>query len=154
MKKLVVTALLMVGMTSMAQEVKTVEVRKQRTEKMTPEQRNEMQLKKMTAELNLTASQQAEVAKLLAEKNVKREAAKAERKAAKEAGKAIVASERAERKAQIMADQKATDERFMKILTSEQYAKLQQIKAERKDKLKDRKVVKTKKVMRKQEMAK
>lgn len=154
MKNLIVTALLMIGMTSFAQEIKTTEARKQRTEKMTPAQRNEMQLKKMTAELNLSASQQAEIGQILAEKSAKRESFKAERKANRERQQATVASKRAEMKEQIMAEQKATDERFKKILTADQYAKMQQIKEQRQDKRKDRKVVRTKKVIRSQEMQK
>ena len=154
MKNLIITALLMIGMTSFAQEAKTTEVRKQRTEKLTPEQRTEAHLKKMTVELGLNASQQVEIGKILAENNAKREAFKANRKANRESQQAVDAEKRAEMKQQLLAQRKATEERYQKILTKDQYLKLQQIQAERKAEKKEHKVLKAKKINRTQEIKK
>ncbi len=63
MKKLIIAALLVVGMTSFAQDKKEMGTRHDRAEmeKFTPEQRNQLMLKKMTLELDLNASQQKEM---------------------------------------------------------------------------------------------
>ena len=50
----------------------------------TPEQRNELALKKMTLDLGLNAKQQEQVGQVLAEQSAKREAMRAERKANQE----------------------------------------------------------------------
>ena len=64
MKKLFIAALLFVGITSFAQdgdgEMDQKPMREQR-ERLTPEQRNERQLKKLTSELTLDAKQQEQV---------------------------------------------------------------------------------------------
>ena len=86
MKKLFIVALLVVGMTSFAQERKARPERAQ-MEQMTPEQRNQLHLKKMTLELDLNASQQKEMSKIIAEQSTKREARMAERKANKKTAK-------------------------------------------------------------------
>lgn len=151
MKNLIVTALLMIGMTTFAQEAKGLEVRKQRTEKMTPEQRNAAQLKRMTAQLNLTSSQQSEIAKILAERSEKKAALKAERKASKETSQPHDAAQKTERKQQMIAARKANQAQFQKILTADQYEKWQQINAERKTKMKSRKEMKSKKIAKDQE---
>ena len=55
MKKVFIALVLLVGMTSLAQEKK---VRSERTQmaQMTSEQRNELHLKRMTLDLDLTAT--------------------------------------------------------------------------------------------------
>ena len=80
MKKLFIVALLVVGMTSFAQERKAKPERA-KMEQLTPEQRDQLQLKKMTLDLDLNASQQKEMSKIIAEQSAKREARMAERKA-------------------------------------------------------------------------
>ena len=82
MKKLFIAALLVVGITSFAQERRATTERA-KMEQMTPEQRNQLHLKKMTLELDLNASQQKEISKVIAEQSNKREAKMAERKATK-----------------------------------------------------------------------
>ena len=86
MKKLFIAALLVVGMTSIAQERKATTERAQ-MQQMTLEQRNQLHLKKMTLELDLNASQQKEMSKFIAEQSAKREARMAERKATKDVTK-------------------------------------------------------------------
>ena len=70
MKKLIIAALLMTGMASFAQEQQ--HEKKQRMEQLSPEQRNELRLKKLTLELNLNSAQQKEMSKLIAEQSAKR----------------------------------------------------------------------------------
>ena len=57
-------------------------------EQMTPEQRNQLLVKKMTLDLDLNAKQQEQAGKIIAEQSAKREAMKTERKAKMEAAKA------------------------------------------------------------------
>ena len=65
MKKLFIAAMLFVGLASFAQDMDQKPARDQK-ERMTPEQRNEKHLKKMTSELNLDANQQTQIKQLLA----------------------------------------------------------------------------------------
>lgn len=84
MKKLITIALIAImGVSSYAQERKEGQRRPERNpmEKFTPEQRNELMLKKMTLELDLNASQQKEMSKIIAEQGAKREAHLKDRKA-------------------------------------------------------------------------
>ena len=72
MKKLFIAALLFVGIVSFAQDINQKPQRDQR-EKLTPEQRNEKHLQKLTSDLNLDAKQQEQVKQLLAERSAKAE---------------------------------------------------------------------------------
>ncbi|NBL64395.1 hypothetical protein GV828_04160 [Flavobacterium sp. NST-5] len=134
MKKMMIAALLMIGMTSFAQE-KTLGEKRARPErehlpqrdKLSPEERNKKQLEKITSELNLTDAQQKEVAKLMAENKAKREAKKEDRQAKMKLMKA-------EREKEM----EANDAKMKKILTADQYAKYQTLKAEKKAKMQDR----------------
>lgn len=83
MKKVLIAALFLIGMTSLAQEKKARSERTQMTH-MTSEQRNELHLKKMTLDLDLTATQQKEMSKIIAEQGTKKEALITERKANKD----------------------------------------------------------------------
>ncbi|WP_456314654.1 hypothetical protein [Pseudomonas shirazensis] len=71
MKKLFIAALLFVGLVSFAQDINQKSTRDQR-EKLTPEQRNEKKLQKLTSELSLDKKQQDQVKQLLAERSTKR----------------------------------------------------------------------------------
>ena len=74
-KKLIVAAFLVSGMTSFAQEKNKTERRQHRTEmeKITPEQQNELMLKKKILELDLSAKQQNQMKSIIAETSAKRE---------------------------------------------------------------------------------
>ena len=123
MKKLFIVALLVVGMTSFAQERKAKSERAQ-MEQMTVEQRNQLHLKKMTLELDLNDSQQREMSKIIAEQSTKREAKMAERKATKDsAKKQLTSDERFAKKNQMLDEQIAMKERMKKILSADQYKK-------------------------------
>ena len=128
MKKLFIVALLVVGMTSFAQERKAKPERA-KMEQLTPEQRDQLQLKKMTLDLDLNASQQKEMSKIIAEQSAKREARMAERKATNDvAEKQLTADERFANKNQMLDEQMAMKERMKKILTSDQYKKWDDMK--------------------------
>ena len=131
MKKLFIAALLVVGMTSFAQERKARPERAQ-MEQMTPEQRNQLHLKKMTLELDLNASQQKEMSKIIAEQSAKREARMTERKASKDSvKKQLTADELFAKKSKMLDEQIVMKERIKKILSADQYKKWDDMKGER-----------------------
>lgn len=86
MKKLLIAALLVVGMSSFAQEAND-KPNRGKMENMTPEQRSERRLNRMATDLGLNADQQAKLKVLFAEQEAKRtssaDASKDERKAFK-----------------------------------------------------------------------
>ncbi|PZQ81016.1 MAG: hypothetical protein DI548_13355, partial [Flavobacterium johnsoniae] len=62
MKKMFVFAVLMIGMASFAQEKPVVKkMDRTKMERLTPEQRNEQHLKKLTTDLGLNESQQKQM---------------------------------------------------------------------------------------------
>ncbi|PIF61936.1 hypothetical protein [Flavobacterium sp. 11] len=131
MKKLFIVALLVVGMTSFAQERKARPERA-KIEQMTPEQRNQLHLKKLTQELDLNASQQKEMSKIIAEQSAKREAKMAERKATKDSDKKqLTSDELFAKKSKMLDEQIVMKERVKKILTPEQYKKWDDMKSKR-----------------------
>ncbi|MFV8268357.1 hypothetical protein ACNQGP_00285 [Flavobacterium sp. GT2N3] len=138
MKKLFIIALLVVGMASFAQERKARSERAQ-MEQLTPEQRNQLHLKKMTLELDLNASQQNEMSKIIAEQSAKRETKKAERKETNESVKKQLTSDALFAKKSMMLDEQIVmKKRMKKILTSEQYEKWDDMKGKRHNEMKKR----------------
>jgi len=119
MKKLFLVALLVVGLATFAQERKERPSRAE-MEKMSPEQRNELHLKKMTSELDLNAKQQEQISQIISEKSTKREAMKTERKN------------------KMLEEKKEMDEKMKKILTPEQYEKWNANKEKRRGQMKER----------------
>lgn len=117
MKNVLIAALLVIGMTASAQQ----QQRRERAPKqeMTEAQRNELQLKKMTLELDLNASQQKEMAAIIAEQSAKREAMKAQREQKKE----LAQEQRFERKKKMLDEKIATKARIKKILNEDQFKK-------------------------------
>ena len=131
MKKVIIALVLLVGMTSLAQEKK---VRSERTqmEQMTSEQRNELHLKKMTLELDLTATQQKELSKIIAEQGSKKEARITERKANKdETKKQLTADEKFAKKSRKLDEQIVMKERMKKVLSADQFKKWEYMKNQR-----------------------
>jgi hypothetical protein len=104
-----------------AQEKK--QVAKESTEKLTVEQRNQLQLKKMTLDLDLNASQQKEMAVLIAEQSAKREAKMAEMKEKKAAQKKLTANEKFEMENKMLDSQIEMKEKMKKILNDKQMEK-------------------------------
>jgi hypothetical protein len=128
MKKVFLAALFFIGITAFAQEK---EGRKMDREKLTPEQKVDFQVKRMSADLNLNEKQVADVKALVAKEVQKREAKRAEMKENK-------AEARKDMRAQMEADQAAMSADMKKILTAEQYAKWEKIRDERKEKMKEK----------------
>lgn len=139
MKKMFMIAIMMIGLSSFAQEKKISENRPQRSErndvpqmeKFTPDQRKQLQLKKMTLALDLNSNQQKEMEKIISEQSVKREAKMAERKASKESKKQLTADERFTLENQKLEEQIAMKARVKKILNAEQFEKWEKMKAQR-----------------------
>ena len=133
MKKLFVVALLFVGLTNFEQEKKGIVERGERAEmeQLTPEQRNVLQLKKMTLDLNLTASQQKQLEPIIAEETNKREAKKTEMKARKETKKTLTANEKFELKNKNLDEQIELKAKMRKILTDDQMKKWEMKKEKR-----------------------
>jgi protein CpxP len=131
MKKLMVVALLMVGMTIFAQERN----RRQQgndMEQFTPEQRSQLQLKKMTLNLDLNESQQKEIKSFIADKNTKMEAHKTAMKAMREKGMKPTNDERFAMKMKMLDEQIAMKKRMEKILNPKQFEKWTALKEEHK----------------------
>ena len=118
MKKVCIVALLVIGLSNFAQERKERHP-KGEMEQMTPEQRNQLHLKKMTLDLDLNAKQQEQLTKILADQSAKREAMKAEHKAKMEEAKAISF----EMKKKILDEQIEIKNKMKSILSPEQFAK-------------------------------
>lgn len=132
MKKLIVAALLVVGITTLAQ--KKVE-KKDKSEKLNSEQKVNLLVKKMTRDLDLNEKQQAEYKNLIAKQTENREEKKA-------ALKELKGKDRKEIKVQMELEQEAVSEEMKKILTPEQFTKWTQIRDEREKKMKEKRAQK------------
>ena len=142
MKKLFMAALLFVGIASFAQDgdggdMDQRPMREQR-ERMTPEQRNERQLKKLTADLALDAKQQEQVKQLIAERSAKAEKLREARKEQREKGTKLTPEQREALRKEMTAEADANDAKMKGILTADQYTKWKKNQEENKDKIKDR----------------
>ncbi len=128
MKNLVIALVLALGLSMSAQEKRVT------NEKMTVAQRNELQLKKMTLELNLTTSQQKELAPIIAEQNEKRESRKVEMKKENGTKKSKSADEKFENSNKRLDSQIAFKNKMRKILDDEQMKKWEANSKSRKNK--------------------
>ena len=137
MKKLFIALMLFAGIASFAQEA-APKPTSQHKEKLTPEQRSEKQLKKLTSELNLDANQQTKVKQLLADRNAKAEKFKEERKARKASNVKPTAAEKEAFKKQMIAERDENDAKMKAILNADQYNKWKTIQKENQDKMKDK----------------
>ena len=138
MKKVLIALVLLVGMTSLAQEKK---VRSERTqmEQMTSEQRNELHLKKMTLDLDLTATQQKEMSKIIAEQGSKKEARRTERKANEDATiKQLTADKKFAKKSRMLDEQIVMKERMKKVLSVDQFKRWENMKDQRNQRMNKR----------------
>ncbi|TRX40039.1 Spy/CpxP family protein refolding chaperone [Flavobacterium restrictum] len=137
MKKVLIAALLLVGLNSFAQE-RNDKPNRDEMEKLTPEQRNEKRLKKLTADLDLNTKQQEQVSKIITQQGLKREAMKAKREDFKANQEKPSPEERADFKKQMMDEKTAMDAQMKAILTPEQFAKWTENNEKRRDKMKER----------------
>ncbi|OXG05202.1 hypothetical protein BC749_11080 [Flavobacterium araucananum] len=125
MKKLFIATLLFIGIVSFAQDINQKPARDQK-EKLTPEQRNEKHLKKLTSELSLDKKQQEQVKQLLAERSAKAEKFK---NVEKDKTKPTDAEKAAFRK-QMESEKAANDAKMKTILSADQYTKWTTLKKE------------------------
>lgn len=133
MKKLILIALLVVvGMTSFAQVEK---LGKAGMEKLTPEQRQEKHLKRLSAELNLNAEQRVQIGKIMAEQSTKREATKAKREGMKANQEKPTEEQKAAFKKQREEEKAAMSDKMKKILSAEQFEKWNTMKEKGKAKM-------------------
>jgi len=110
MKKLFVLALLVVGLTTYAQK------KGGDKKEITPEQRTEMQVKRMTKELDLNEKQQKEVKELLESQKEGRTEFAEKRKEMKESGEKPTQEQREEMKAKMIKNREAMKSKMKAIL--------------------------------------
>ena len=132
MKKLILVVTLVISTLTFAQE------RSRKGEKLTPEQQTELQVKKMTLELDLDAKQQKELKAILLEQAQKREGKIAEIKAKREKGEKLSADERFEMKNKMLDNQIENKAQMKKILKPEQFKKWEQNLENRKEKMSEK----------------
>jgi len=132
MKKLFIAVLLLVGVASFAQDTD------QKREKLTPEQRSEKQLQKLTSELSLDANQQTQVKQLLAERSAKAEKFKEARQTKKDSDVKPTAEEKEAFKKEMLAEKEANDAKMKSILTPDQYTKWHALQEKNKEKAREK----------------
>ncbi|MDA6069101.1 hypothetical protein NJT12_05665 [Flavobacterium sp. AC] len=137
MKKLFIAALLFVGVASFAQDNGQKPSREQK-ERLTPEQRNEKHLQKLTTDLNLDANQQAQIKQLLAERSAKADKLREERKDRKDSNVKPTAAEKEAFKKEVMAEKDANDAKMKMILNADQYKKWTSMQEENKEKAREK----------------
>lgn len=121
MKKLIVVALLSLTISGMAQDKKK-SMNAERPE-FTAQQQNELQVKKLTLELDLTAKQQKEISEIVSKQQVKREAMRTEMKNKRAENKKLTSDEKFVLKRNMLDEKIAQKEQMKKILTPEQLEK-------------------------------
>ncbi len=121
MKKLIVVALLSLTISGIAQDKKK-SMNAERPE-FTAQQQNELQVKKLTLELDLTAKQQKEISEIVSKQQVKREAMRNEMKNKRAENKKLTSDEKFVLKRNMLDEKIAQKEQMKKILTPEQLEK-------------------------------
>jgi periplasmic protein CpxP/Spy len=129
MKKVFLAVLLVVGVTTFAQEGKSARGER---EKLTTEQQVELQTKKMKLELDLNDKQTAEVKKIVEKEVTKREAKRAEMQAKKTKGEKPSKDEMFKMKNEMLDAKIAHKAEMKKILNADQYTKWEAKQSERK----------------------
>jgi len=132
MKKLLIAIIMTGSLATFAQD------RKMKMEEFTPEQRTELQVKKMTLELDLNDKQQKDLKKLLTEQSKKHEEAKAKREAAKKDGTKPTNDERFAMKSKMMDEQIAFKAEMKKILNEKQMTKWEEKRENRMEKMQNK----------------
>jgi len=118
----------MTGMASFAQEGKPME-RKGPMAQLTPEQRSDLRVKKLTAELGLNASQQKEMKQLIDQQQADFAKERDAHKAMKDSGQKPTGDEIYALRSKRLDAEIATNEKVKKILTPEQFEKWSKMKA-------------------------
>ena len=97
---------------------------------LSPEQRTELHLKKISMELDLSDNQQKELAKILTEESKDREAHRQEKAQFEKEGKKLSAEERFKKRSAMLDKQKAHRDKMKKLLTEKQFAKWEDLRKE------------------------
>lgn len=137
MRTLIIALVFGIGVSGFAQ-VSTPQPVDSNREKLTPEQRQEKQLARLTKELTLDAKQQEAVRKILAEKSAKTQEAKVQREARKSSGQKMTTEERQAFKTKMLAEKTDTEIRIKAILSEDQYKKWLETREENKEKMKEK----------------
>lgn len=132
MRKIVLVLLLAISFVGFSQEKKEMQ-----KERLTNEQRAELESKKMKLDLDLNDKQTAEVKKLLLEQQNKGDEVRKTMKAKKESGVKPSQDEIFKMKNELLDRQIAFKGEMKKLLTPEQYAKWEATREAKKDKMKD-----------------
>lgn len=137
MKTLIIALLFGISISGFAQ-VRTPQPGDSKMEKMTPEQRQQKHLQKLTKELTLDARQQEAVGKILAEKSAKIQDLKAKKNARKATGEKMTAEEKTALKNTMQTEKADTEAKMKAVLTTEQYQKWLTLREEHKEKMKEK----------------
>jgi protein CpxP len=129
MKGILVVALLSLSISGIAQG------KKNRTNaerpQFTAQQQNELQVKKLTLELDLSADQQKQIAEIVSKNQLSREAMKTELKAKKASDKKITSDDKFVLKRNLLDDKIAYKSEMKKVLTMEQWEKWEKMPKKR-----------------------
>jgi protein CpxP len=130
MKKLIIASLLFIGISSYAQDKKGTQKRMNRAvmEKFSPEQQNQLMLKKMTLELDLNGKQQEQIGQIISEQSKEREVMMQNHKEMREDNKKPTTDDRFEMKSKMLDKQIAMRDKMKKILSPEQFEKWHKMK--------------------------
>lgn len=129
MKTWILAAAMIMGLSLSAQP------KDEKHEPLKPEQRAELQVKKLTLALDLNDKQQKELKDLFTAKAKEHAAKRAEMKAKREAGAKPTADERFAMQNKRLDEQIAMKKDLKRILSPEQYNKWEILKHERKEKI-------------------
>ncbi|WP_028887821.1 hypothetical protein [Tenacibaculum ovolyticum] len=138
MKKIIAVLILAVSFTAATQAQKG---KRNKLEKLTAKQQTELAVKKMTLQLDLTASQQREIKPLLAEKITQRKIMHQKRKAMKESGEKrmkLSADERFKKESKILDNKIAFKAEMKRVLNKQQYERFEKMSARKTHKAKKR----------------
>lgn len=132
MKNVMIAVLMLAGLSGFAQEKRSADKPSRERVEMTAEQRNDLRLKQMTLKLDLNASQQKEVARIIAEQETKRSAAIADMKAKREKNTKPTADEVYARQSKRLDEQIAMKQQMKKVLTEDQFKKWERMSQHKK----------------------
>ena len=139
-KKLIIAALLVIGFSSYAQDQNQPERKSnggQQRERMSPEQRTQAQMDKLTTDLKLDAKQQEQIKPIIAEQTAKRQAMMAERMANRDNQKKMTPEERQAAMTARKDERTAMDNKLKAILTPEQFKKMKDMEQANMDKMRE-----------------
>ncbi len=136
-KKLIIAALLVIGISSFAQETQPEKKsnRGQQRERMSPEQRNQALLDRMTTELKLDASQQEQIKPILAEQTAKLQAMRDQRMGSN--AKELSNDERKALMQKRNEEKTATEAKLKTILTPQQFKKMKENEEANREKMRE-----------------